>query len=819
MHKIEYKEIAREIAEESIVLLKNENATLPLNQRARIALFGRTQNKLIISGNGSGASSKNKNSELPDALKRAGIDLVSDLETFYDKKNESDTDSGESSIFGEMGIDMESLAEMVHSGVMYELFGQYRAPLEEYDVPDQLIKASRKETDTAIFIIGRNSGGEECDRHVENDYYLTEEERLLLNKITTNFSHVIVIVNANGVIDLEEISNCSNINAILFIGIPGQEGVDAVTNILTGKVSPSGKLAFTFAKKYEDYPTAKHFTWNKDDEKEILTYDSYGLQLENIEEDKKLPVTVYQESIYLGYRYFDSFHKKVTFPFGFGLSYANFEILSETIQKKNGEIIIPITVKNTSNCSGKEIIQLYISSETEGMEQVFQELKGYVKTPKIEAHHEKQVELKLDLTELAHYEEASATWVIKKGTYYLRIGNSSDNTSLVGAISIETDIVVEQCKNRISINPDFIEKIDFMANETIRAELQSTKKIIVTETDIKVQKIINEVLEAPVVSKLSIEELAALSVGYGPGTPFAGLGSDEVNTIFSENGDPITENTHPKQFNGYTSPAIKKYGIKSVMYQDGPAGIGLTAWPTEMIMACSFNDDLLYLWGLAAGREAAANQVNIWLAPAINLHRNPLGGRNFEYFSEDPFLSGRMALMVSKGVQENSTVLVCPKHFAINEQETYRRGNHKKGFAAVDSIIKERTARELYLKPFEMLIKGTDIYSLMTSFNKINGVFAAGNLDLCKGILRDEWGYQGVVVTDWGDMDDFVDGADAIHAGNDIVMPGGPPVIRQILAGYKEGRVERKDLEKAVNNLLFMISQTKVIEIDEQLSV
>ena len=234
----------------------------------------------------------------------------------------------------------------------------------------------------------------------------------------------------------------------------------------------------------------------------------------------------------------------------------------------------------------------------------------------------------------------------------------------------------------------------------------------------------------------------------------------------------------------------------------------MRAWPSEMPIACAFDKEVWYAFGNAVGAECEKQQVDVWLAPAVNLHRHPLGGRNFEYFSEDPYLTGICACTVTKGVQENHPVLVCPKHFAVNEQETFRRGSSRKGYDAVDSILSERAARELYLKPFEMLVKDADVACLMTSFNKINGTFAGGSADLCTGILREEWGYQGVVVTDWGDMDVVVDGADAVAAGNDIVMPGGPPVIAQILQGYEEGRVTRKQMEDAVAHLLSMTEKT-----------
>lgn len=307
------------------------------------------------------------------------------------------------------------------------------------------------------------------------------------------------------------------------------------------------------------------------------------------------------------------------------------------------------------------------------------------------------------------------------------------------------------------------------------------------------------------IKSMSIEQLTALCVGYGPGVPFSAFGDGkDPETIYDETGNPLTVNDHPAGFNGYVSPAIPDLGIHSVFYKDGPAGIGETAWPAEMLLACAFDRKLWYEFGDAVGRECEKQQVDIWLAPAVNLHRHPLGGRNFEYFSEDPYLTGVCACNVARGVQENHPVLVCPKHFALNEQETFRRGNAKKNYDAADSIIRERAARELYLKPFEMLVKEAGISCIMTSFNKINGVFAGGNRDLCTCILREEWGYKGAVVTDWGDMDVVVDGGDAVAAGNDVVMPGGPPVIVQILQAYEEGRVDREALETAVGHLFSM---------------
>ena len=311
-------------------------------------------------------------------------------------------------------------------------------------------------------------------------------------------------------------------------------------------------------------------------------------------------------------------------------------------------------------------------------------------------------------------------------------------------------------------------------------------------------------------SDMSDSELACLCVGYGPGIPFSAVGdTTKPCTIYDETQKPLTSNSHPKGYPGYVSPAMERKGIKSIFYKDGPAGIGGIAWPTEMLIACSFNKKLWYMFGEAVGTECEEQQVDVWLGPAVNLHRNPLGGRNFEYFSEDPYLTGICACEITKGVQEKHSVLVCAKHFAVNEQETFRRGSNKRNVDAVDSILTERAARELYLKPFEMLVRNAEIACIMTSFNKINGTFAGGSKDLCTHILREEWGFDGAVVTDWGDMDVVVDGADAIAAGNDIIMPGGPPVIQQILEGLKDNRVTREEMEKAVSHLMTMLRRVQ----------
>ena len=796
--------VAKKIAEEAIVLLKNDEQLLPFPRGQKAVFFGRAQIDTIYSGNGSGAAHKSGCKNILEECEKKGICAEPGLREYYREQisKEETTKRDE--------FDWADIGKVINSGVMYEIFGKYHAPIEEYEISKEQMETARQYTDTAILVLGRNSGGEECDRHLYGDYYLTDSEKILAEQVCGNFEKVVVILNANGLMDLSWAEEYPQIKGILFVGILGEEGASALADILTGLVNPSGKLAFTIARRYEDYPSASHFSWDKENEERLLTYESYGL---NASENgstgyAKSPVTVYWEDIYVGYRYFDTFAKEPLYAFGYGLSYTEFEIKCIGAVKESEGIEVRVCVRNIGNTPGKEVVQLYLANDSRAFEHAFQELKGFEKTGLLQPGEEEAICLLVPWKEWSSYDEEKAAYLIRQGNYRILVGNSSRNTKDTAVVRARQDILIKQCENRLGIQACNKDKLEFlscsrgMAGEDLPEFFVSSEDIMITDSagvpaacDSRREK----------VRKLSVEQLAALCVGYGPGTPFAAFrdGSDP-ETIYDRDGKPITTNSHPAGYNGYVSPAIEEAGIYSVSYKDGPAGIGEMAWPSEMLTACAFNKSIWYDFGNAVGTECEKQQVDVWLAPAVNLLRHPLGGRNFEYFSEDPYLTGICACEVTKGVQENHPVLVCPKHFAVNEQETFRRGSSNKHYDAVDSILSERAAREIYLKPFEMLVKEADIACLMTSFNKINGVFAAGNADLCTHILKEEWGYKGVVVTDWGDMDVVVDGADAVAAGNDIVMPGGPPVIVQILQGYRKDRVYRENLEDAVMRLLYM---------------
>ena len=799
--KMAYFDLACRMAESSIVLLKNENALLPLGYGQKIAIFGRTQVETILSGNGSGSVDAGNVLSILDACEEKGLHPVKELKEFY-KNLEKNLETDAAMPDWE---DVAAMSKLVHSGAIYEFFGRYRPTPEEAEVPEELVRQAAGQTDTAVYVLGRCAGGEECDRHLENDYYLSDREIFLIRRVCESFQKVVLVLNINGLIDLGWVSDYPSIRSILFLGVPGEAGAAALSRILIGEVTPSGRLAVTIPAHYEDFSCADDFSWNKDDLSQIKTYADYGMDAEKNGSAgfAVSPVTVYREGLYSGYRFFDTFQVKPLYPFGYGLSYTKFEDNISAIYKAAGGMEAVVSVTNTGECVGREVVQIYIDVRRVPGDAPAHTLQGFAKTGELMPGESEILNILIPWRGFARYEETA--WVIREGYYGICLGQDICHLKRIAVVYVPKNISLETNGSLFGIHPDNKDRLKFLRHENMQCQGCDSEDFVLLQEDVVLQSL-EEKQADRVLSDFSIEELAALCVGYGPGTPFSAFGDGkEPCTINGSDGKPVTQNDHPSGMLGYVSPAMPERGIHSASYKDGPAGIGSMAWPSEMLLACSFDEKLCECFGDAVGSECEAQGVDVWLAPAVNLHRHPLCGRAFEYFSEDPFLTGRLACAIAHGIQGKHPVLVCPKHFAANEQETFRRGNSRLNIDAADSIVEERTLRELYLRPFEMLVREGHIHCIMTSFNKINGVFAAGNEELCTRLLRDEWGFDGAVLTDWGDMDTVVDGADAIAAGNDIVMPGGPPVIEQILSGVKEGRVSRSQLETAAGHLLDML--------------
>ena len=399
---MEIQQISRQAVEASAVLLKNQDM-LPLAPGKQVAFFGWAQWDPVLSGNGSGASHSGRNPSFVESCREAGLEAVPALADFYKQWVEQEKATKAPA------MELPQLKEAVNSGLMYELFGKYNPNPQEPAIPQELLEEAAAQTDTALWVLGRRSGGEECDRHLENDFTLSPEEEALLEALCAHFEKVAVVLNTNGLVDLSWVEPHPQVKALLFLGVPGDEGPAAMANLLTGKVNPSGKLSVTIAQKGEDYPAWKDFSWDKDHPENILTYGDYGLEAPaSAQAFDKRPVTVYREGIYLGYRYFDSFGVKPLYPFGFGLSYTTFSLRAAAVEKGDSGLRVRALVENTGSCPGKEVAQLYLSACGTQQEHPFQELKAFAKTRQLAPGEGETLTLDVPWRELASYVEEAA---------------------------------------------------------------------------------------------------------------------------------------------------------------------------------------------------------------------------------------------------------------------------------------------------------------------------------------------------------------------------------------------------------------------------
>ena len=814
--------LAREIAREGIVLLENKGL-LPLKPQP-LAVFGKACLDSVQGGMGSGASRGGQEISLCDALEQAGFTLEENIRGVYQRQKDN---AQPLSPFGGEGGEDAFLA-MIASGAFYEWFGTYSPPEDEVALEEGQVATAAKFTDTAILVISRSCGGEECDRR-PSDYYLLPEEKRLVEMVCSNFPKVVVVSNAIGLIDLTWTAKYSSIQALLSMGPAGERGMLALADILSGAVTPSGKLAQTMVLELEDHPATKYFSSNKDDPDSLLSYGDFGLsEVENGTLGLKHIACVYGEDIYVGYRYFDTAQVPVLYPFGYGLSYTEFALSRPalTYLREKEALCVTAEVENIGSVySGKEVLQVYVSAPALRLKQPYKKLVGFEKTRLLEPGEKECLQVTVPVQDIASYDEASACYVLEPGKYVLHLTTGAGGEDLTLSFRVEEEIVTQRLENHLGLKAC---NRDFSFLELSRAaDAGCEDSFVLAQGDVTVftpgciaefsgedqgfvtwdAVLSGEATVEAFAAQLSREELAVLCVGLDSGD--IQKRQDMPVSLTYADGTPIGTNSHAYGRLGSLSPAMEKYGLPSVCYSDGPAGTGGTSWPVAYVQARTWNKALVYEFGKAAGAEAQEKGIDSWLAPAINIHRFVLGGRTFEYYSEDPILSGAMAAAMVTGAAENKGLTTCPKHFALNEQETYRRGKGVRKIDACDSIVTERAAREIYLKPFEMAIRTGAVHCIMTSFNKINGTFSGGRRDLCRDILRGEWGFRGAVVTDWGDMDFVVNSGDAVHAGNDITMPGGPRYAREILDALQNGRLTMKELQMAAANVLYFIRGTQ----------
>ena len=600
-------------------------------------------------------------------------------------------------------------------------WGHWPYSYPEMPLSEDLVRRASQRCETAIVIIGRAAGEDRENVLEKGSYYLTDEEERMLQLVTGTFEKTVLVLNIGNIIDMSFLKRLRKpLSGILIAWLGGMESGNAVADILLGKVCPSGRLPATIAARYEDYPSARSFG-GKD-------YNDYS------------------EGIYVGYRYFDLHPEKMLYPFGHGLSYTDFSISCpsspERSEAQPQEFTLQVRIKNTGACAGKETALLYCCPPAGRLDKPFRVLTAFGKTRRLAPGEEEVLTLHFDEKSFSSYDEDAHRFILEEGEYRFSV-NGTDAGSLIYTEEKTVESCHEICSSAVDLKSRILQHlpVELPKSDTHNITLNDVKKGIRTLRDF--------------VSGLSDLELEALSRGHG--MMGSVLGTPGNAGVF-----------------GGILPSLRKKGLRPIICCDGPAGLRLRRYasllPCGTTLASTFDPALVRKLHVLVGEEMSRYGIDVHLAPGMNIQRNPLCGRNFEYFSEDPLLSGKIAAAVVSGIQSTGHSS-CPKHFACNNQET-RRNTH-------DSRVSERTLREIYLRNFEIVVKDARPWTIMTSYNKINGVWSHYNYDLVTTVLRDEWGYEGLVITDWwmkrAKSPEFPllrDNAYRVRAQVDVLMPG-----------------------------------------------
>ena len=787
--------LARRAAAEGIVLLKNEGM-LPLKTSDPIALFGSGAGKTVKGGIGSGDVNNRNSISVYRGIKEAGAVVTNeDWIQDYDKRYKEAREEWKEKI----------LEDVRH---VQNPFDAYAA--NPFSLPDgrRIQETDLKGAAAAVYVISRISG-EGKDRRIEKgDYYLSSREREDILYLDRFHIPLILILNSGGPVELTDIlQETENIRAVLNISQPGQEGGHAVADILFGRAVPEGKLTATWAQQYEDYPFS----------------DTYSYLNGDLEKEE------YREGIYVGYRYFDSFGVKPLFSFGYGLSYTSFGLAFRILQTEKSSVQARVAVTNTGQSyAGREVVQVYVSFPQGRIEKESRRLAGFAKTDRLMPGESREVVVEIRQKQLAVFSEERQAWIVEAGTYGIWVGNSLDSAVLSAYLTVPREVVLERT-HRICPRKEPFEELcrDSFGNSESRAEEEKEKTIPVYEFVPCSQPEIQYV--SPAEEQYSVEELIPLL--YGNITAGAStLGSAGIRVPGSA---------------GETTESLEgKYDIRSLIMADGPAGLRLrqsyqvdretdsvhsagvlgslengfleseeiyenadtyyqycTAFPVGTALAQTWDTDLLCEFGRAVAEEMREFHIDLWLAPGMNIQRNPLCGRNFEYFSEDPLLTGVLASAVTRGVQEQTGCGVTVKHFACNNQEDNRMG--------VDSCVSERALREIYLRGFEIAVKESTPAAIMSSYNLINGVHAANSYDLCTVVARKEWGFEGVIMSDWNTTvpEDGSIPWKCADAGNDIIMPGNSDDDENIRQAYARGDLTEKKIRECAGRIISLVKK------------
>lgn len=797
------KDITTRIEEEGIVLLENKDNALPLNteKNAKVNVFGQSSTAIVYGGAGSGASDETDNVTLQEGLKQAGFEVNDDLTRFYEDHK---TKKKGQNVFNLKGGD----------------YNINEPATSEYS--DKLISDAKKFSDTAIVVFSRN-GGEGGDLPMDMASYtggdagkhyleLQSCEQEMLSMVEKNFEHVIVLVNSSNAMELGFLED-KNVDAALWIGGPGSTGCVAVGEVLCGAVNPSGRLVDTYA---YDLTTAPAY-YNAGN----FTYTSNG-------EDTSGHYVEYAEGIYVGYRYYetryvdnetgkcdeDAYSKVVQYPFGYGLSYTTFEQKVTHHEVKDGKINIEIEVKNTGKVAGKDVAQVYVTAPyvNGGIEKSFVELEGFAKTGLLEPGKTEKVTVSFDVEDMAAYDYVEhGCYVLEKGTYEIKLMNNAHDVLDSFTYDVEDTIVYDENHARSTDQTAAVNTFDFAAGDMTYVSRSDWEGTLPTA---RVEK---KEATAEILDQLNLDNINKLYVNPSNEGDKITTGADNGLTLSDMAGVPYDDEKWDKLldelsvdemaklmgYGGFSTVEIASIDKVATIDIDGPAGLNaLTSdisgvqFPSEAVIGSTYNVELVDEMGQTYAQEANAHGVVGLYAPGVNIHRTPFSGRNFEYYSEDPVLNGKLGAAMTRGC--NSMGVYCyPKHFALNDQETNRSG--------VCVWSNEQAMREIYLKAFEIVVKEGNNHGLMSSYNRIGTVWSGGCEALLTDVLRGEWGFEGAVATDYANAK-FLNADQALMAGGDLMLSTTGATLSDIVTGSTEGQ---QKLRQASKNVLYMVVNSR----------
>ncbi len=783
-YEVQNNKLVRELAPECTLFLKRDGS-FPVRKPCKVALFGNGARSTLRGGTGSGDVNSRFSVSIEEGLREAGFEITTGrwLDDYAKLKAEK-----KKAWIKELRKDAKGIRGIA------SLMGTVM-PEPEYELP------TNYDGEIAIYVLARISGEGSDRKPIRGDIKLSETEVRDILELNSRFDRFLLVLNVGGVVDLSEVMDVRN---ILLLSQVGALAGNILSDIVLGLSSPSGKLTTTWA-AVEDYQDIGDFG-DKDE-------------------------THYKEGVYVGYRYFDSIGKKPLFPFGYGLSYTDFSIECKAFTVEGTAVKVKAAVANKGSFKGKEVVQLYVSAPSGRLDQPYQALAAFAKTKCLEKGGSDNVDLCFNLADIASYDSSKAVYILEKGDYILRLGNSSRDNYVIGIVSMDSEVVVREARNVLG-DPGFA---DWRPQSVPKTEIPDGTPVV--KVDAKAFRTVKTAYDKeyeidPFIQGVSDEELCHVNIGRYNKGPLSVIGnaSKKVAGAAGDFTDALVAKGFP-QITMADGPAGLRLNREYFIDKDGSAvGLGndaiqiladfipgfliklismmgkkpkknqpvheqyCTMIPIGTAVAQSFNADLARKLGDLVGGEMDRFKVDIWLAPALNIHRDIRCGRNFEYFSEDPLLSGVMAAAITEGVQAHPGRAVTIKHYAVNNQETNRYGSN--------SNVSERAMRDLYLKGFGIAVRKADPKYVMTSYNLLNGTHTAEHRGLIENVLRDEFGFDGVVMTDWmiGGMQGFGKygppvSTNIAKAGGDVMMPGSENDYNTLLEALGNGLVTRRQLE------------------------